>query len=405
MNNRFFFLASFLLFFCLTTFSQEVITLTEPFNGSGGVTLDAEGNIFVADFGETLGNANGTKVYRVYRNGTIEEFADGLEGASGNDFNSEGYLLQSNIAGGYVSKISPDGKVEQFASEQIFAPVGVVVNSGDTAFVADCGANQFAMITPDGQSSFFRSHPEFACPNGLTMDDDGNLYTCNFRNGKVLKITKDKIVSTVATIPSDRCGHLTYSNGFLYVVGRCSNQIYRVSLEGDVQLIAGSGGRGNDDGQALEATFNLPNGIAASADGDTLFINDAVSLDGDCTSTPLNPVVLRIITGINSITDVDEGIYEKLPNELVLEQNYPNPFNPTTRINYSVPEAGSVKLKVFDIKGEEIATLVDDQKSAGTYTTFWSGRDSEGNSLASGVYIYTLTSGSFSTSKKMTLLK
>ncbi len=89
-----------------------------------------------------------------------------------------------------------------------------------------------------------------------------------------------------------------------------------------------------------------------------------------------------------------------LPKMYSLEQNYPNPFNPATTIRYSVPNAGVVSLKVYNILGQEVATLVSQRQSAGTYTvTFQAGR------YASGVYFYRLTAGSFNSVKKMLLLK
>ncbi len=84
----------------------------------------------------------------------------------------------------------------------------------------------------------------------------------------------------------------------------------------------------------------------------------------------------------------------------MLFQNYPNPFNPSTSIQYSVRNRQFVSLKVYDVLGNEIATLVNEEKLAGSYIIQF---NAEG--LSSGIYIYTLQSGSNFTSKKMILLK
>lgn len=89
-----------------------------------------------------------------------------------------------------------------------------------------------------------------------------------------------------------------------------------------------------------------------------------------------------------------------LPTEYNLSQNYPNPFNPTTTIKYSVPESGVVKLKVYNILGQEVASLVNKEQIAGEYTV-----DFDASQLASGIYMYSLTSGDVSITKKMLLLK
>ena len=89
-----------------------------------------------------------------------------------------------------------------------------------------------------------------------------------------------------------------------------------------------------------------------------------------------------------------------LPASFELEQNFPNPFNPTTSIRYSVPQSSHVALTIFDILGREIRTLINEVQSPGHYTVTFDGRD-----LASGVYFYRLTSGSFSATKKFVMVK
>jgi hypothetical protein len=87
-----------------------------------------------------------------------------------------------------------------------------------------------------------------------------------------------------------------------------------------------------------------------------------------------------------------------------LRQNYPNPFNPSTKIKYSVPQSSNVVIKVFDILGNEIETIVNEEKQTGTYELTWNATSATGG-LPSGVYIYQLRAGSFIATKKMLLLK
>ncbi len=98
------------------------------------------------------------------------------------------------------------------------------------------------------------------------------------------------------------------------------------------------------------------------------------------------------------VTSVDDN--PGLVNRFELEQNYPNPFNPSTTIRYTIAEKGLVTLKVFDILGREVTTLVNEVKNAGTHTVNFSAKD-----LTTGMYIYTLTSGNFTSTKKMMLVK
>ena len=90
------------------------------------------------------------------------------------------------------------------------------------------------------------------------------------------------------------------------------------------------------------------------------------------------------------------------PNDLVLNQNYPNPFNPETSIKYTIPIAGNVQLKVFDILGREITTIVDQYQQPGTYTVSF---NTQKLSLTSGIYYYKISSGNYSKIMKMICLK
>jgi hypothetical protein len=93
------------------------------------------------------------------------------------------------------------------------------------------------------------------------------------------------------------------------------------------------------------------------------------------------------------------------PRSHVLFQNYPNPFNPSTHILFNLAESGHVSLKIYDINGRLIITLIDDIKQAGQYQTQWNGQDSDGMHVPAGIYLYTLESGSRKRMKKMSLIK
>jgi subtilisin-like proprotein convertase family protein len=100
-----------------------------------------------------------------------------------------------------------------------------------------------------------------------------------------------------------------------------------------------------------------------------------------------------VITGVTPISNNTPEKYELL-------QNYPNPFNPVTKISYAIPVTGLVTLKVYDITGKEVASLVNEVKAAGNYIV-----DFNGANLSSGAYFYKLESGSFSAVKKLMLIK
>lgn len=89
-----------------------------------------------------------------------------------------------------------------------------------------------------------------------------------------------------------------------------------------------------------------------------------------------------------------------MPGGFLLEQNYPNPFNPKTIINYQISKEGLVTLKLYDVLGNEIKTLINDQKSSGNYSV-----ELDASELPSGIYYYQLVAGSYSSTKKLIVLK
>jgi hypothetical protein len=100
------------------------------------------------------------------------------------------------------------------------------------------------------------------------------------------------------------------------------------------------------------------------------------------------------------IFDGLEETVDNIPKVFSLNQNYPNPFNPTTNIEFAIPKSEFVTLKVYNILGEEVATLVSEKLAAGSYKYDW-----DASSLASGVYLYKLQAGAFQQIKKMVLLR
>lgn len=268
-----------------TTLAEDEISVStlvaEIDIATGGVAVDEAGNLYVANIGPAP-RRRGTRVFRVTPAGAVSLFVedDRLRGASGNAVDEFGNLYQSAFTAGAILRITPDGTVEEFADDGVQGPVGVVIDPvGGGLFVADCRAGTVLEVSSSGAVFVFADDPLLACPNGITRDPDGNLYVANFSDGRVLLVTPDGAVSELAVVPGDSNGHLVYAGGVLYVVGRGANQIFTVSLDGEVEVLAGSGNRGNEDGPAPSASFSLPNGIAIGPDG-TIYINEVASVSG-----------------------------------------------------------------------------------------------------------------------------
>ncbi|MFZ1291892.1 MAG: T9SS type A sorting domain-containing protein, partial [Melioribacteraceae bacterium] len=125
-----------------------------------------------------------------------------------------------------------------------------------------------------------------------------------------------------------------------------------------------------------------------------------ITLNADLVSAKVENIFGTM--GDHDLTDMVTGveIINQLPTQFELTQNYPNPFNPATTINFQITKQENVSLKVYNLLGQEVATLINESMGAGVYQIGF-----DASKLSSGIYIYSLTAGDLHASKKMTLLK
>ncbi len=137
----------------------------------------------------------------------------------------------------------------------------------------------------------------------------------------------------------------------------------------------------------------------------TTYIN--MILQGDSLESSPNPLFLSAkyfhTSTVFPIVHVEEGPFAII--DFKLGQNYPNPFNPTTAIAYQIPERSFITLKVYDVLGNEIATIINEEKPAGNYEVEFNSHSGEARNLPSGIYFYQLKAGNFVETKKMVLIK
>jgi hypothetical protein len=113
---------------------------------------------------------------------------------------------------------------------------------------------------------------------------------------------------------------------------------------------------------------------------------------------------IRTIERLDVSTAVEEND-EKIADNFLLASNYPNPFNASTTIELTLPQAQSVSLDIYDVHGRRVKTLAQTKMAAGVHRLHWDGTDNDGESVASGVYVYRLSTARFAKSKKMVLMK
>jgi hypothetical protein len=146
------------------------------------------------------------------------------------------------------------------------------------------------------------------------------------------------------------------------------------------------------DNGATWTSLTWPAGVTYCTHMDMYYTGGVATLYAACSDGSVCKLT-QTITGVN---DPQTSI----PSDYKLEQNYPNPFNPTTTINYSIPKASFVTLKIYDVLGNEVMTVVNEQQSAKEYSY-----TVDFSKMTSGVYYYTIKAGSYSASKKLMLVK
>jgi hypothetical protein len=177
--------------------------------------------------------------------------------------------------------------------------------------------------------------------------------------------------------------------------------VFKVDLStGDTSMVGNTGLGKLTNAISFDENLNLYGIIGAEND-----VADFISIDpSNGSGTIIGSVGFKSILGLafseSGITDVEDDVNGTNPSEYALRQNYPNPFNPSTKINFVLPEKSFVDLRVYNILGKEVETLVLDEKAAGYHEVQF---DAKG--LPSGVYLYKLKAGKFSETKKMIIVK
>jgi hypothetical protein len=158
-------------------------------------------------------------------------------------------------------------------------------------------------------------------------------------------------------------------------------------------------------GRANMPAWQLVADAFAGIDVDSLAVPAFADLDGDSKlDLAIGNADGRLFYFRNETIVAVEQNPEEMPRQFTLHQNYPNPFNPETTIEYDLPQAGQVRLTIYNLLGQRVRTLVNNWQPAGPHHVSWAGTGESGVKSVSGVYIYELKSGDTLLRKKMVLL-
>ena len=246
---------------------------------NGGIAIDSTGDLYAAHFGVPGAPQGPRNVWKLSPTNAFAPFvfATGIIVGSGNAFDAQDILFQSNFGGNRISRIDQAGNVTTFNSN-VFGPIGIVIDDSGTLTVANCSANTLSRITPQGVATQFSASAVYSCPNGMTSDSAGNLYVINFNDGRIFRVAQNGTPTLFAQVTSPG-GHLAIAKGRLYATSFGGHQVIGFDLSGpnagNPVVTIGRGVAVTADGTFASAGFNSPNGIVADEAGEHLYVTEA----------------------------------------------------------------------------------------------------------------------------------
>ncbi len=292
-----------------------------------------------------------------------------------------------------------DFVVRHIVTNQYVNIMGCHLKASNTAADAIRRANEVQAVR-----NFTNSFP---AGTNFTMQGDFNFYS-----------SLDSAYKNMVRVVPGNEGH--FIDPYLLVTGTYNNAAYSQyhTQSTRTRALSDSGATGGLDdrfdfifnSKAVQDTggmYYIPNSCKPVGN-DGLHFNDSINRRPNVAvpdsiadalygaSDHLPVVSLFKFTTVSAVTNIGSNV----PDKFTLHQNYPNPFNPITNIEFDVPKSGLVKLRIFNSLGKEVATLVNENVSPGTYRTTW-----DASGFSSGIYFYKLESDAFTSTKKLLLVK
>jgi len=352
-----------------------------PAEGGGPMVIAATGPgdaVYATDYGKIFKTSDGgTNWVKVFDDTTVTTFFndlkmfDKLNGyAMGDPPNSS-----SSNPPGFV-RTTDGGQTWTVVNANL--PLGDVQYHGRTDFVSPQVGwtyvwNDGVYKNTDGGRTWNRIYPALGFGGLFFLNDSIGFYTWSgYPSNAGVSKTTDGGVTWKKTLSESQIIFVRWAPG-----GR------RLWAGGDSLYVS------TDVGETWQKQFSARSVGACNLLWEASFLTDDVGMiSGGC-----------IVLGMSTEPVVSVADQKRLPERFELKQNFPNPFNPSTRIRYEVPSRTYVILKVFNLLGQEVATLVDAEKPAGTYEVDWND-----TGISSGVYYYCIVAGTFVETKKMVLV-
>lgn len=272
-----------LIFFGFHMYGQiKIETVIPNFDANGAVSIDKEGNIYVSEYGAyTQDGGNGNRLFKISPNGKILDSINNLSGPMGSKKDSKGNLYinnDNNTKRGIVLKIKPNGDRVEFVEISGW-PSSMTIDNQDNLYITNYNTGKINKVDAHGNISTFSQDERLLGGVGVDFDSKGNLIVSNFYTAKIFSITKEGKISEIAelkdiVIQGWGIGYLAIIDDYIYATGIAVSKIFKISLDGKVELFAGDGKATSVDGNLLTASLSNPNGIAADKKNKILYISE-----------------------------------------------------------------------------------------------------------------------------------
>lgn len=283
-----------LFFLCISCSGEpietdpEVETLITNFAANGAISIDRKGNIYVSEYGRFVDTGgSGTRVFKLSPKGEVLDTIQGLSGPMGTAKDSKGNLYinnANNTVNGQVLQISPNGDRKVIATIDGW-PSSMTIDRWDNLYISNYTAPTVHKITPEGEISIYATDSRLAGGVGIDLDSKGNVIVANFYTADIFSINQEREITLIANIPdiviqNFGIGYITVIKDTIYATGIAVNYLYKVSMDGKIETLAGTGEAAQVDGPLLEASFSNPNGISTNKYTKTLYISEYTGVGG-----------------------------------------------------------------------------------------------------------------------------
>ena len=357
------------------------------FNGPSGLaqnTLATDPLLYVSDDNNGLYTQALGDVFTTVATGFNNPNGLYYDVANNDMYIAEGVPV-SLLVDGQVLLLDLDTMGQTVLAQGYDNPQAVVQTTSGVVYFTDYSGDVFVINPTDTLPLDAISNPATVLASGVAPGTEGGLvmdasetflYVSDYNEGKVFKVSTGGSVTELVDFSdfASRGLALSPDGGTLYITGYLSDEIVAYDLINDTATLFA-------DGASTGGLLNGPFGMVISA-------NDYPPFDGGAWDTA-----------------VLEDRSEAVPDQLALQQNYPNPFNSGTVIEFALPRAHEVDLRLYNLAGQEVLQLATGARETGLYSLLWDGTDAQGQLLASGVYLYRLETGDRTLTRSLLLLR